>query len=66
MADPIKKRIALGKPLQLTDEQLDQLAEVTPGDIEKAKAFWRSHAPAEFADLLDAETMEDEDDESTT
>ena len=60
MADPIKKRVPLGTPLQLTDEQLDQLSEVTPGDIEKAKAFWRAHAPAEFATLLDAQTIEEE------
>lgn len=61
MADPIKKRVPLGRPLQLTDEQLDQLAEVTPGDIEKAKAFWRANAPAEFETLLDAQTTEEEE-----
>jgi uncharacterized protein YdaT len=55
------KKIPLGKPLELTDEQLDQLAQVTPIDIEKAKAFWRAHAPEEFKDLLDAETTEDQE-----
>lgn len=57
MAD---KKIPLGKPLKLTDEQLDQLAEVTPTDIEKAKVFWRTHAPEEFKTLLDAETIDEE------
>jgi hypothetical protein len=57
MAD---KKVLLGQPLPLTDEQLDVLAEVTPADIEKAKAFWRTHAPEPFETLLDAETMEEE------
>jgi len=60
MADPIKKRVPLGTPLQLTDEQLDQLSEVTPIDIAKAQAFWRVNAPAEFKTLLDAQTIEEE------
>jgi hypothetical protein len=58
MPDP--KKIPLGKPLELTDEQLDQLAEVTPTDIEKAKLFWRAHAPDEFKTLLDAQTIDEE------
>lgn len=48
-------KVPLGKPLQLTDEELDILAEVTPEDIEKAKKFWRKNAPAKFKNLLDAE-----------
>jgi len=63
MPEPVKKRVPLGKPLQLTDEQLDQLSIVTPEDIEKAKAFWRNNAPAEFKTLLDAQTI-DEDEEA--
>lgn len=54
-----KQRVPLGKPLDLTDEQLDELAQITPTDIEKAKALWRAHAPEEFQDLLDAETQEE-------
>lgn len=59
MAGP--KRVPLGQPLQLTDEQLDQLAEVTPEDIEKAKAFWRNNAPPKFVTLLDAQTIEEQE-----
>jgi hypothetical protein len=58
MRDP--KAIPLGPPLDLTDEQLDQLAEVMPADIERAKVFWRANAPEEFKDLLDAETIDEE------
>lgn len=58
MAEP--KKIPIGKPLDLTDEQLDELAEVTPADIVRAKVFWRTHAPEEFEDLLDAETIDEE------
>ena len=59
MADPIKKRVPLGAPLKLTDPQLDQLSEITPADIEKAKAFWRNNAPSGFETLLDAQTVEE-------
>lgn len=55
-----KKKVPLGEPLDLTDAQLDQLAEVTPTDIEKAKVLWRTHAPEETKTLLDAETIEEE------
>lgn len=56
-----EKPIPLGKLLQLTDDQLDDLSKVTPADIEKAKVFWRNNAPAEFKSLLDAQTIEDEE-----
>lgn len=39
---------------KLTEAELDQLAEITPEDIEDAKASWRRNAPPEFRDLLDA------------
>lgn len=58
MAD---KPVPLGKPLELTDEQLDELSQITPADIEKAKVFWRNNAPAESATLLDAETVDDKE-----
>ena len=52
MAD--KKKVPLGKPLSLTDKQLDAAAVITEEDIEKAKEFWRENAPEKFIDLLDA------------
>jgi hypothetical protein len=55
-----KKKVPLGKPLELTDEQLDALAQVTPADIEKAKVAWRSNAPEKFKTLLDAQTIDEE------
>lgn len=66
MAEPTqqpKRRVPLGKPLALTDNLLDQMAQVTPADIEKAKELWRNSAPPEFADLLDAETVDEEETE---
>jgi hypothetical protein len=63
MAEPTAKRVPLGQPLQLTDEQLDQFAEVSQEDIEKAKAFWRNNAPPKFASLLDAETLEEDEEQ---
>ena len=55
----ITKQVPMGKPLDLTEEQLDVLAEITPADIERAKIFWRQHVPEEFQDLLDAEPTEE-------
>lgn len=60
MPDQPKKHVPLGKPLQLSDDELDQLAVVTPADIEKAKAFWRANAPPKFQTLLDAQPIEEE------
>ena len=50
--------VPLGKPLELTDDELDQLAEVTEEDIKAAQKFWRQEAPAEYKNLLDAEEGE--------
>ena len=49
----------IGKPLTLTDNDLDRLAEVTDADIERARALWRQTAPDEFKTLLDAEETEE-------
>ncbi len=44
--------VPLGKPLELTDEELDALAIVTPEDIQEARELWIKANP-ELADLLD-------------
>lgn len=44
----------------LTDEQLDELAEITPRDIEDAKRTWREQASPAFRDLLDASPIDGE------
>lgn len=44
----------------LSDGELDQLAEVTADDIDNARDWWQSHAPADGRDLLDAEPDEPE------
>lgn len=50
--------IPLGKPLQLTDEELDILAEVTEEDIAEAKKFVKENAPF-LARLLETEEVEE-------
>ena len=40
---------------QLTDEQLDELAEIAAQDIEAARQWWKEHAPPGWEDLLDAQ-----------
>jgi len=47
-----RRREKLDEP---TDEELDELAKITPEDIERASARWKKDAPPEFRDLLDAE-----------
>ena len=56
----VKKKVPLGKSLQLTKEQLDELSQVTAADIVKAQVFWRTQAPDEFKTLLDAQEVEDD------
>lgn len=67
MADkkkPVKKKnVPLGKPLQLTDADLDRLSVVTPADIEKAKIAWRKNVPKKYKNLLDAEVKKDNADQ---
>jgi hypothetical protein len=56
----VPKKVALGEPLDLTDEQLDQLEEVTPETIEKTKVRWRTDAPQVHKTILDAQTIDEE------
>ena len=62
MATPIppkKKRVPLGKPLKLTDKQLEEMATVTEADVIKAQELWRNSVPSEFKTLLDAQPEEE-------
>ena len=57
-AQPPRKRPRLGGWKPWTDEELDALSEITPADIEQAKA---AVAP-ETRRLLDAEDVTEDDD----
>jgi HK97 family phage portal protein len=46
---------SLGEPLNLSQYELDLLAEIAPDDIEAARALWHEAAPDGLEDLLDAE-----------
>lgn len=35
-------------------EDLDRAAEITPGDIDRARTAWEEDAPTEFKAILDA------------
>ena len=50
-------KVPLGKPLQLTDEELDLLAEVTEEDIAAARRLWIQSVPAEIKSLLDVQEV---------
>lgn len=49
------RKVALGPPLDVTEEELDLLALVTPEDIEDAKAIGRQRMTARGAALLETE-----------
>lgn len=51
-----KPKVPLGKPLLLTDEDLDRLSQITPEDIEKVKAEVKKISPT-LANLLNAKPM---------
>ncbi len=46
MNDPVRR---------LSEAELDDLATITPADIERAKQAWRRSASPAFRSLLDAE-----------
>lgn len=54
------KRKPLGKLPPLTNEQLDQMAEVKPEDIEAAAALWRASVKPRYKALLDAMEQDEE------
>jgi hypothetical protein len=54
MTSPRQPKKRLGRPLPLTDEQLDQAARITPTDVLDARVLWLLHAPPELRDLLNA------------
>lgn len=50
-------KIPLGKPLELTDAQLDELATITPEDIAKARKLWIQSVSVEIKRLLDVQEV---------
>lgn len=59
MADEPKK-VPLGKPLELTDAELDELAKVTPEDIQRARRLWIEAVDDEVKGLLDTTEVVEE------
>lgn len=45
--------------IDLTEDQLDKLSEISDADIEKAKILWRQSVDDEFKELLDAPVLSD-------
>ena len=46
-------KVPLGKPLELTDEELDALVEITEEDIQAARRLWIESVDDEIKGLLD-------------
>lgn len=57
------KRVPRGKSIvaDLTDEQLDELAQITTADIMRADRDWRQKAARAFRNILAATPVEDTD-----
>ena len=51
-----KPKVPLGKPLNLSNEDLDRLSQVTPEDIEKVKDFVSKASP-QLHSLLNAKPI---------
>lgn len=50
----MNKKVPLGKPLQLTDEQMEELSKITPQDIQKANERWKNVVDSKISDILEA------------
>lgn len=44
-----------GESLAWTEADLEALAEIAPADIEAASVWWKTNAPKEAKEILDAE-----------
>ena len=62
---PIKRKVPLGKPLRLSKKELDRVSQVTETDIAKAQAAWKKAVPSNFKNLLDAESVDNANNQST-
>lgn len=60
-----KRIVKLGKSIKWTDEQLTQLVNIGPVDIEAAAAWWQAYAPNRFKNLLDATSIIEDMDAGT-
>jgi hypothetical protein len=47
----------IGRPLRLSDSQIEQIAKVSPLDKEVARALWRARAPSRWKSLLEAQAI---------
>lgn len=52
------RKVPLGPPLDLSDEELDRRAEITADDIERAQEWVRENADPEGLALWEAERLE--------
>lgn len=52
-------KIPLGKPLPLSDKDLDELSKVTPDDIKRARELWQEANPDELKTILDTTEVVD-------
>jgi hypothetical protein len=62
MAQPAKKpkRVPLGKPIDWTDEDMADMADVHLGDLKAAEALWERDAPTKYRSLLRASVLKGE------
>lgn len=59
-AQDTARRKKMGPPLDITDDDLDQMATVTDADVKTAAAHARRHGSPLFNALLDAQPIEDD------
>lgn len=50
--------IGRGKNIVWTEKDIDALAVISDADKERAAVMWRTHAPEEAKDILDAQPVD--------
>jgi len=55
----MKNNVELGGVTVMTDEEIDEFVLMSFEDIERLRAAWQRYASRPFADLIDAQPMED-------
>ena len=56
-----KRTVKLGSALDWSAEEIEQLIEINPADIEAARVWWQDNAPHGFLALLEATLDLDQD-----
>lgn len=55
----MRNNVQLGNVTVMTDEQIDEFSLVSSEDVELMRTTWQRYANRKYADLIDAQPLED-------